>query len=134
MTTSINTLVSSALNAASSYGDSIKGLRAALMGQTSPEVRAAILAPVAAYYKVSVVAKERGAGFTLDVNAKQYEAAKKAIQRLSKDIAGKVAAQPDAIEVPANILAAARTLIKLCAEYEGANKLVSTALAQARAA
>ena len=35
------------------------------------------------------------------------------------------------IEIPAEILKAAKALVKLCAEYEGARKIASTAVAQA---
>ncbi len=46
----------------------------------------------------------------------------------------RAAAQSDTIEVPAGILAAAVQLVKLCAEYKGAAKLLATAVATARLA
>lgn len=45
----------------------------------------------------------------------------------------RAAAQSDTIEVPADVLAAAVRLVKLCAEYEGAAKLLATAVAAAKA-
>ena len=88
MTASINTQVVAALNSANAYGAAIAKLSSALQGQLSTEVRAAILPYVAGYYKVALVAKERGEGVTLDTGAKQFEACKKALQRLTKDIIG----------------------------------------------
>lgn len=133
MATSINTMVSSALTSVHAYQHAIDGLRVALKGQVSHDVRVAVLPAVASFYKVALVARERGEGVTMDINATKYEAAKKAVQRLVKDIVGKTADSKPELEVPANILDAARKLVALCAEYEGAARLVSTALAIARA-
>lgn len=132
-TTSINTLVVDALDAAGSYGVAIASLKAALRGQLSPQVREALLAPVARYYKVALVAKERGEGVRLDVEAKGYEAAKKALQRLTKDIIGATASEKAELEVPTHILKAAAALVAMCAEYEEAGRVLATALATAKA-
>lgn len=88
MTTSINTQVIAALSAAHAYGDAIAKLRNALAGQLSAEVRSTLLPYVAGYYKVALVAKERGEGVTLDKEAQKYEACVKALGRLTKDIIG----------------------------------------------
>jgi hypothetical protein len=67
-----------------------------------------------------------------DKEAKAYEAARKALQRLLKDIMGEESSgAKEEIEVPAEILAAAAKLAKLCAQYEDSRKLASTAVAQA---
>lgn len=88
MTAAINTNIINALNSAHAYGDAIAKLSKALAGQLSTEVRATILPYVAAYYKVTLVAKERGEGVTLDKDAPKYDACVKALQRLTKDIVG----------------------------------------------
>ncbi len=88
MTASINTQVIAALSAAHAYGKAIAALRTALQGQMSPDVRDTLLPYVAGYYKVALVAKTRGEGVTLDTEAKQFEACKKALQRMVKDIVG----------------------------------------------
>jgi hypothetical protein len=66
----------------------------------------------------------------LDKDAPKYEAAKKALQRLVKDIVGASNDKVE-VEVPAELLAAAEKLAKLAAQYEGARSLASKALAQA---
>ena len=53
---------------------------------------------------------------------------------LANDIAGKTSESVEEIEVPEEVLKAAERLAKLCAQYEGARKLASTAIAQAFAA
>ena len=135
MTKTINTLVSSALAAAGAYGTSVASIRTALKGQLSPDaVRAALLAPVAAFYGVTLVAKERGEGVTWDKDAAKYETAKKAHQRLVKDVMGKVESQSEALDVPAHIAKLAAQLVVACGEYEGTAKLIATAIANAKAA
>jgi hypothetical protein len=79
----------------------------------------------------------------LDSDAKNYEAAKKAAQRMMDALTGdadKVSspkseadaeAAAEEIEIPADILAAAAKLAKLCNEYKGAKKLAAKAVAVA---
>lgn len=76
----------------------------------------------------------------LDSSAASYEAAKTSRRRVMEALKGDADAQKspkseadqaEEIEIPAEILAAAAKLAKLCAEYEGARKLASKALAQA---
>lgn len=132
----ITTMVSNALNAATAYGSAVEGIRNALKGQLSPDaVRAALLAPVAAYYKVSLVAKTRGEGVTWDIENAKFETARKAHQRLVKDVLGKSVSvsQSEELAVPAHIAKLAQQLVAAAAEYEGAAKLIATAIANARA-
>jgi len=133
MNASIQSHVSAALTAAGAYSVSIDALRSALKGQLSPEVRATLLPYVATFYGVALVDKERGEGKTFDVNAKKFEAAKKALQRLTADIVGKSKAQAEELEVPAEMLALARKLVKLGNTYEQAGKLIAAAIATAKA-
>jgi hypothetical protein len=71
----------------------------------------------------------------LDSEHAKYQACRKALQRIVSDVLGAASSghqEPaEEIEIPAAILAAAEKLAKLCAEYEGARKLASTAVAQA---
>jgi UDP-N-acetylmuramoylalanine-D-glutamate ligase len=130
----INTMVNSALTSASKYGIAISELQAALRGQDVSTVRVAIMPAVCKYYAVPMVAKQRGEGFRPDSEATNYEAAKKALTRLSQDIVGgKASAEREELEVPEAVLQAARKLVALCAEYEGAGRLLATAIATAKA-
>ena len=70
----------------------------------------------------------------LDKEHAKYQACRKALQRIVGDIMGKSSGATEAaeeVEVPEEIRKAAERLAKLCAEYEGARKLASTAIAQA---
>jgi hypothetical protein len=127
--------VHSVLTAAFAYGDGIETLRATFKGKSPDAIRAALLPDVASFpkYAVPLVA---GAGkaegkLVLDSEHANYEACRKALGRLVKDIVGGGSAKTEELEVPAEILAVAAKLAKLCAQYEGARKLASTAVAQA---
>ena len=109
MTQAINTLVIAALNAAHSYGATIAKLQTQLRGQDVSEIRTTLLPYVAGYYKVAIVEGTRGD--RLDDQAPKYEAAKKALQRMTKDIAGTAVRQ--AAE-PAKLTRAQLALIKAC--------------------
>ena len=113
MTQAINTIVTTALAAAHAYGDAIAKLRKVLMGQTSPEIADTLRPYIAAYYKVQLVAKERGEGMTLDKDAPKYEAARKALQRMTKDILGPSVART---AEPAALSREQLRLIRLCHE------------------
>lgn len=136
--TSINNLVSATLNAAHAYGKGVAALRdaakAQLKGTMSRDtVRDMLLAPVAAYYGVTLQDKARGEGKTMDKDAKGYEAAKKALQRLTSDVMGKTAEASDQLEVPEAMMVLARKLVAEGAKYEQAAKLIATAIAAAKA-
>ena len=133
MNAKINTLVSTALNSVSAYGTAIAGLKVALKGQLSPkEVRAALVGPIASFYGVALVQKARGEGVTFDTAAAKFEAAKKALWRLSNDVAGKQVSNHVDMEVPADMLAVARKLVAMAAQYEHAGKLLAAALREAK--
>jgi hypothetical protein len=129
------TTVHAVLAAALAYGAGIDTLRATFKGKSPDAVRAALLPDVASYpkYAVPLVA---GAGkaegkLVLDSEHKNYEACRKALGRLVKDIVGGGSAKSEELDVPEEILAAAAKLAKLCAQYEQSRKLASTAIAQA---
>lgn len=134
MTKQLNTLVSTALTAAHAYGTAVAGIKAALKGHLSPDaVRAALLEPVATFYSVPLIDKTRGEGKTWDKEHAKFETAKKAHQRLCADVLGKKENQAPELDVPAHIAKLAAALVQAAAEYEGAGKLIATALAQAKA-
>lgn len=128
-------LVHSALDAVFSYGEKIASLQALFKGKSPDVIRAALLPDVASFHKYAVplVPGEGKAEGTmvLDSEHPRYEACRKALGRMVKDIVGGSSSKSEELEIPADVLAAAAKLAKLCAEYEGARKLASTALSQA---
>jgi hypothetical protein len=137
MTKASNTItVHAALDSCFSYAEKIAALQAAFKGKTAEAVRASILPDVASYpkYSVPLVAGSGKAEGTkvLDKEHAQYEACRKALGRLVSAIVGKASSgAKEEIEIPAEVLAAAEKLAKLCAKYEESRKLASTAVAQA---
>ncbi len=135
MKATTQTTVHAVITAAFAYGDGIAQLRKDFKGKDAQAIRTALLPHVASHpkYQVPVVKGEGKAEGTmvLDKEHKAYEACRKALQRLVNDIVGKSDGATEEIEVPEEILKAAQRLAKLCAEYEGARKLASTAVAQA---
>ena len=133
---SIKTNVTNALTAANAYNEAVVALRKDFKGKPTDAVRSGLLPHVAAFYAVPVVdgaGKAKGTK-VLDKDATKYEAAKKALQRLTKDIVGAGSDKAEEVEVPAELLAAAAKLAKLAAQYKDARSLASKALAQAFAA
>lgn len=124
---SIKSNVTAALNAAHSYAAAVEALRKDCAGMEREAVREAMLPCVAAFYAVPVVEGK------LDREAKKYEAAKRALYRLLKDVCPS-SDRKEETEVPAELLKAAAVLAKLAAKYEGARSLASKALAQSFAA
>ena len=124
---SIKSNVIAALKAATSYGDAIAALRKDCKGLDRAAGREAMLPCVAAHYKVEVVEGK------LSDESKSYEAAKKALQRLLKDVYPESSAKEE-VAIPAEILKAAKVLALLCAQYEGAKSLAAKAVGKAFAA
>ena len=124
---SIKSNVIAALKAATSYGDAIAALRKDCKGLDRAAGREAMLPCVAAYHKVEVVDGK------LSTESKSYEAAKKALQRLLKDVYPESSAKEE-VAIPAEILKAAKVLALLCAQYEGAKSLAAKAVGKAFAA
>jgi hypothetical protein len=131
--------VHQALDSAFTYAEKIAVLQAHYKGKTAEQIRAAILPDVASYKKYAVPmvdGKGKAVGTkVLDKEHPQYENCRKAVTNLTKAIVGKeTSGSVEELEVPAEILAAAAKLAKLCAQYEESRKLASTAIAQAFAA
>ena len=129
------TTVHAVITAAFAYGEGIEQLRKTFKGKERDVISKAIIGDVASHpkYLVPLVKGEGKAEGTmvLDKDHAKYEACRKALQRIVSGIMGKSAGSQEEIEVPAEILAVAAKLAKMCAEYEDARKLASTAIAQA---
>lgn len=141
MSKATNTInIHAALDNAFTYAEKIALLQAAFKGKTADQIRDAIRPDVASYTKYSVPfveGKGKAVGTkVLDKDHPQYENCRKAVTNLTKAIVGvsSDATEQVELEVPAEILAAAAKLAKLCAQYEDSRKLASTAIAQAFAA
>ena len=133
------TTVHAVINAAFAYTEGIEQLRKAFKGKARDVVTKALIADVASHPKYQVPMVQGTGRFkgtmVLDSEHAKYQACRRALQRIVSDIVGAAssgATEPaEEIEIPAAILAAAEKLAKLCAEYEGARTLASTAVAQA---
>jgi len=133
---STKTTVHAVITAAFAYGEGIASLRIAFKGKARDAVTKALLPEVASHpkYLVPLVPGERKAAGTkvLDKTHANYEACRKALQRIVKEVLGEQgSSKTEEMEIPEAILKAAAQLAKLCAEYEGARKLASTAVAHA---
>ena len=81
---SVSTNVTKALNSAVEYGKAIEAIKTECKGKDRDTVRSLMLSPIASFYAVPL--NDKG---NLDREAKQYEAAKKALQRMLNDVCGK---------------------------------------------
>jgi alpha-beta hydrolase superfamily lysophospholipase len=104
-TTSAVSHVHGALDAAFAYGDHIAALRTQFAKQTKEAIRAALLPEVASYpkYNVPLVkgddqSKAKGQ-MVLDAEHPQYEACRKALGRLVKEIVGEVSGHKEKADV-----------------------------------
>ncbi len=130
----INTITSLTINALRA-GDTLYTqcvhLQAEFKGATKDEVRG-ILLPIVAKYQ-GIETKVQSSGRVVMQGDKQaVNTATVKLNRLVTAIIGKEDGLKDELEVPAEILAAAAKLWKLCAEYEQAGKLCATAIAKAK--
>ena len=103
----LSTHINNALSSAKAYAAAIESARKDAKGMTRDAVRTAILPVVASFYAVAVKAGEGKAEGTkvLDKDAAKYEAAKKALQRLLKDICGSASSgKKEAVAAPKALL------------------------------
>jgi hypothetical protein len=110
----------------------VKGISDAGIPMTAKACRPCLLVGIAKVYGITLVTKDRGTGETWPEAAEGLAGAKSCLTRALKAIEGGQT-HKDEIEVPAEILKAAKALVKLCAEYEGAAKVRAAAIAQALA-
>ena len=80
------------------------------------------------HYSVPLITKSTGK-VVFDSSAAKYETARKRVQRLIAFVYPK--APGEEIEIPSELLKAAKALAKLAHEYEGARSLAAKALAAA---
>ena len=121
---SIKSNVTAALKSVHAYDAAVTALRKDCKGMEREAVREAMLPCVAAYYSVEVVEGK------LSTESKKYEAAKRALYRLVKEVCPSSDIKEE-VAIPAEILKAAKALAALCAEYEGAKSLASKAVGKA---
>lgn len=99
-------------------------------GMTRDDVKAAVMPHFAYVCGITLTVKKTGAIVWPSDDART-DAAKRACNRFIERIVGKTTKETQDVEVPAELLAAARKLAKLAQQYEGARGLASKALAQA---
>jgi hypothetical protein len=118
----ITKAVNTAFNAAITYGEQVAILQREFKGADRDAIKAIVCPLAATKYDAKYID-----GQWVDPKC----AAKRYANRLIAAIMGKSSGATEAIEIPAEILAAAAKLAKLCNQYEKASSLASTALAQA---
>lgn len=127
--------INAALDAAHAFATAVAEARKCpeVKDKDADGVREALLPIVAKYYGVALVDGQRKAAGrkVLDKDAASYEAANKALQRLTKAIIGEGSDKAEELTVPRHIAALAAQLAAACNEYEQARKLGATALANA---
>ena len=121
---SIKSNVTAAIDAAHAYDTATAALRKDCKGMEREAVREAMLPCVAAYYAVEVVEGK------LSTESAKYEAAKRALYRLLKDVCPSSDTKEEEA-IPAELLKAAKALALLANEYKNAKSLASKALATA---
>lgn len=100
-------------------------------GATREEAREILFPIVVKFYGIET--KEQKSGrIVMQGDKAAVNTATQALKRLLDAIIGKEDSLKDELEVPAEILAAAKALWKLCAEYEQSSKLCATAIAKAK--
>lgn len=128
--------INAALDAAHAFATAVAEARKCpeVKGKDADGVREALLPIVAKYYSVGLVDGQRKAAGrkVLDSAAESYEAANKALQRLTKAIMGEGSDKGDKYEIPEDMLAAAAKLVKLAQGYD--EKVMRSLAAQALAA
>ena len=102
MSLAIKNDVHAALKSVAVYQDKIAALKTLC---AKLDVRATLLPHVASWFKVTLVVSERGGKTVLDKDAAQYEAAKMALYRMTRDIEGNKPKSTTPVAVPKKLLA-----------------------------
>lgn len=111
----------------------VQSLRPECANLDRAAVKAKLLPIVERVYGLKATPSESRANkgeMCFDRKTKEGEAATKAWNRLTANIMG-TTAESEEVEVPAELIKAAKALAKLASEYEGARSLASKALAKA---
>ena len=124
-------VIHTVINAAFNYAEGIETLRAQYLGKSSDQIRSAILPEVASHkkYRVPLVeGKGKAQGtMVLDSTHANYEACKKALQRLTRDIAGEVSAKREDTFKPTKAQITAAMAFLAMFEGESLNAQAATA-------
>ena len=108
MSLAIKNDVHAALRSVAVYQDKIDALKTLC---AKLDVRSTLLPYVASFYKVTLVVSERGGKTVLDKDAAQYEAAKMALYRMTRDIEGNKPKSTETVAVPKKLVAAGTAMV-----------------------
>lgn len=108
MSLAIKNDVHAALKSVAVYQDKIAALKTLC---AKLDVRSTLLPYVASWFKVTLVVSERGGKTVLDKDAAQYEAAKMALYRMTRDIEGKKPKSTETVAVPKKLLAVGKAMV-----------------------
>ena len=108
MSLAIKNDVHAALKSVAVYQDKIAALKTLC---AKLDVRSTLLPYVASWFKVTLVVSERGGKTVLDKDAEQYEAAKMALYRMTRDIEGKKLKNATPVAVSKKLLAVGKALV-----------------------
>lgn len=103
MSLAIKNAVHAALDACNVYTVKVERLKE--LCANVDDVRATLLPHVATWFKVTLIKSERTGQFVLDKDAEQYEAARKALFRLTQDVGGKKPKNATPVAVSKKLLA-----------------------------
>ena len=109
MSVAIKNAVVAALNAATTYGEKIDALKRLCANVT--DVATTIKPYVASFYSVPLVVSERGGKSVFDSEHAKYETARKALQRLVRDVEGKKPKSTVAAPVSKKLVAQGVTMV-----------------------
>ena len=102
MSLAIKNDVHAALKSVAVYQDKIAALKTLC---ANLDVRSTLLPYVASWFKVTLATSERGGKTVLDKDAAQYEAAKMALYRMTRDIEGNKPKSTETVAVPKKLVA-----------------------------
>ena len=109
MSLAIKNDVHAALKSVAVYQDKIAALKT--LCAKLDDVRSTLLPYVASWFKVTLVTSERGGKTVLDKDAAQYEAAKMALYRMTRDIEGNKPKHATPVAVPKKLLAVGKAMV-----------------------
>jgi hypothetical protein len=134
---SVSRAVIAALKVCASFADRVADIRATLPADVLADrtLCADALRPgVAKFHGIELVQKSTGR-LVFPVDHAASDAARQDLSRLCRAVMGQTVRHTltEEVEVPAHIAKLAAKLVAECNEYEGAAKLLATAIAQAKA-
>jgi len=109
MSLAIKNAVHAALDACNVYTTKVDRLKE--LCANVDDVRATVLPHVATWFKVTLIKSERTGKFVLDKDAEHYEAARKALFRLTQDVGGSKPKSTTPVAVPKKLVAAGTAMV-----------------------